>query len=74
LACRTFCIRENCYRYERRLSDKNTEIADWFIGQTKSQHVRRYLETAGLTIPMDHLKGADQDRPLKDDEVLLPAQ
>jgi len=29
LACRTFQISESCYRYERKLSDENTEIADW---------------------------------------------
>jgi putative transposase len=29
LACRTFQISESCYRYERKLSDENAEIADW---------------------------------------------
>ena len=29
LACRTFSISECCYRYERKLSDENAEIADW---------------------------------------------
>jgi len=29
LACRTFEISESCYRYERKLSDENAEIADW---------------------------------------------
>lgn len=29
LACRTFQISETCYRYERKLSDENEEIADW---------------------------------------------
>lgn len=29
LACRTFQISESCYRYERKLSDENSEIADW---------------------------------------------
>lgn len=29
LACRTFQISETCYRYERKLSDENAEIADW---------------------------------------------
>jgi len=29
LACRTFQISESCYRYERRLSDENAEIANW---------------------------------------------
>ena len=28
LACRTFQISESCYRYERKLSDENAEIAD----------------------------------------------
>ena len=34
LACRTFQISESCYRYERKLSDKNAEIADWLVRQT----------------------------------------
>ena len=29
LACRTFQISESCYRYERKLSNENAEIADW---------------------------------------------
>ena len=29
LACRTFQIRETCYRYSPILSDENEEIADW---------------------------------------------
>ena len=31
LACRTFSISESCYRYERKLSDENAEIADWLV-------------------------------------------
>lgn len=31
LACRTFQISENCYRYERKLGDENAEIADWLV-------------------------------------------
>jgi len=34
LACRTFQISESCYRYERKLSDENAEIADWLVGLT----------------------------------------
>ena len=29
LACRAFQISESCYRYERKLSDENAQIADW---------------------------------------------
>jgi len=29
LACRAFQISECCYRYERKLSDENAEIAEW---------------------------------------------
>jgi len=29
LACRTFSISESSYRYERRLSDENAEVAEW---------------------------------------------
>jgi len=31
LACLTFIISEICYRYERKLSDENAEIADWLV-------------------------------------------
>ena len=31
LACRAFGISESCYRYERKLSDENAEIADWLV-------------------------------------------
>lgn len=34
LACRTFDISESCYRYERKLSDENAEIADWLLRLT----------------------------------------
>lgn len=34
LACRTFQISESCYRYERKLGDKNAEIADWLVRLT----------------------------------------
>lgn len=37
LACETYGISETCYRYERRLSDENAEIADWLIRLTANQ-------------------------------------
>ena len=37
LACRTFQISETCYRYERKLSDENTEIADWPVRLTANR-------------------------------------
>lgn len=36
LACRTFGISESCYRYERKLSDENAEIADWLVRLTST--------------------------------------
>jgi putative transposase len=35
LACRTFGISETCYRYERKLSDENEQIADLLLGLTQ---------------------------------------
>ena len=37
LACRTFQISETCYRYERKLSDENAEIADWLVRLTANR-------------------------------------
>ncbi len=37
LACRTFQISETCYRYERKLSDGNAEIADWLVRLTTNR-------------------------------------
>ena len=34
LAFRTFSISESCYRYERKLSDENAEIAEWLVKLT----------------------------------------
>ena len=34
LACHTFQISERCYRYERMLSDENSEIAEWLVRLT----------------------------------------
>lgn len=42
LACRTFGISESCYRYKRRLSDENAEIADWLIRLATSDATRRW--------------------------------
>ena len=36
IACRTFGISESCYRYERKLSDENAEIADWLVRLTST--------------------------------------
>jgi putative transposase len=36
LACRTFGISETCYRYSRKLSDENEEIADLLVGLTQA--------------------------------------
>ncbi len=33
-ACATFVVSETCYRYARRLSDENAEIADWLVTLT----------------------------------------
>ena len=37
LACRTFRISESCYRYERKLSDENAEIAEWLVKLTSNR-------------------------------------
>ncbi len=37
LACRTFFISETYYRYERKLSDENAEIADWLVRLTSNR-------------------------------------
>jgi putative transposase len=37
LACKVFVISETCYRYEPKLSEENTEIADWLIRLTDNQ-------------------------------------
>ena len=37
LACRTFSISESCYRYERKLSDENAEIAEWLVKLTSNR-------------------------------------
>ena len=34
LACRAVQISETCYRYERKLSDENAEIAAWLVKLT----------------------------------------
>lgn len=34
LACKIFSISETCYRYQRKLSDENTFIAEWLIKLT----------------------------------------
>ena len=34
LDCRAFSISESCFRYERKLSDENAEIADWLVRLT----------------------------------------
>jgi len=40
LACRTFSISsECCYRYERKLSDENAEIADWLVRLTSNRRI-----------------------------------
>lgn len=36
-ACQIFMVSESCYRYTRRLSDENAEIADWLLRLTYSQ-------------------------------------
>ncbi len=37
LACRAFQISETCYRYERKSSDENAEIADWLVKLTSNR-------------------------------------
>lgn len=37
LACRTFGVSETCYRYERKLSDENAEIAGWLVRLTANR-------------------------------------
>ena len=36
-ACRIFEVSEVCYRYQRKLSDENAQIADWLIRLTQNQ-------------------------------------
>jgi putative transposase len=37
MACLAFGISESCYRYEAKLGDENSEIADWLIRLTNNQ-------------------------------------
>lgn len=37
VACLAFGISESCYRYEAKLGDENSEIADWLIRLTNNQ-------------------------------------
>jgi putative transposase len=37
VACQAFTISETCYRYQRKLSSENAEIADWLIRLTHNQ-------------------------------------
>jgi putative transposase len=37
LACEVFTVSETCYRYEPKLSEKNTGIADWLVRLTHNQ-------------------------------------
>ncbi len=37
LACQAFAISETCYRYQPKLSQENTEIADWLAQLTHNQ-------------------------------------
>jgi len=34
-ACQTFSVSETCYRYEPKMADENTRIADWLIRLTQ---------------------------------------
>ena len=34
LACQVFTVSESCYRYEAKLNDENTRIADWLLRLT----------------------------------------
>lgn len=36
-ACSLVAVSETCYRYQRRLSDENAEIADWLVRLTLNQ-------------------------------------
>jgi len=37
MACLIFSISETCYRYEAKLNDENTQIADWLLRLTTAQ-------------------------------------
>ncbi len=37
LACRAFQISDSCYRYERKLSDENAQIAQWLVKLTRNR-------------------------------------
>lgn len=37
LSCEVFNISETCYRYQPKLSDENTVIADWLLGLSQNQ-------------------------------------
>ena len=53
LACRAFQISESCYRYERKLSDKNAVITDWLeyqpAGYCAAMHERDISGSTGFT-------------------------
>ena len=36
LACQVFSISETCYRYQAKLSDENSQIADWLLRLTQA--------------------------------------
>ena len=38
IACAAVGISETCYRYQAKLSEENTIIADWLVVLTQAQH------------------------------------
>ena len=54
LACRRFQISETCYRYERKFSDENAEIADWLVRLTAN---RRSWGFGLCFLYLRHVKG-----------------
>ncbi len=56
LACRAFQISESCYRYERKLSDENAEIAEWLVKLTNN---RRTWGFGLCYLYLRNVKGSD---------------
>ena len=48
VACRAFGISLRCYRYNRKLSDENAEIADWLERLTTAQKTSRLWSKSWL--------------------------
>ena len=64
-ACQTFSVSETCYRYQHKMANENTQIANWLIRLTHEFCISPYFKQLISLLKLQMLNILDKGHSIK---------